>query len=148
MKKFVIAAFFAACLASNLDLSANQPALFTNLSDRDKSHFKQYTISGTFLLGSINYTYSIVIDADICVICNPPYIHINQITSLTICIKNTTVSGSVGVTRIDHDIYGNLEHVEFTVSGFENSADVKNFLNDALFQEQIRNDLLNAASRS
>jgi hypothetical protein len=109
--------------------------------DADQNVTKEYTISGTFTLGPFTYSYTIVVDATICVICNPPYIHINGVNSLSICIQGTHICGYWAQSRIQHDHQGNLEYIETIVDDIAQEDDVEDYVNSATFQQEIKDKL-------
>ena len=134
---FLFSGFFS---NSNYNSNDNE-GLTRNVANA--KDLKLYTISGTFTLGPFTYSYTIVVNATICVICNPPKITIHGVESLTICLQGTQTCGSWGVTRIVHDSQDNLEFIEFWLRNIQNAEDVENYLNDEEFQQEIKDQLFN-----
>jgi len=143
MKTFLFISFLLTGVYLNPDLSNkefNQNSKQILAADRNVK--KEYTISGTFTLGPFTYSYTVVVDANICVICNPPYIHINSVESLSICIQGTKTCGYWALSRIQHDHGGNLEYIETTVDNIAQEDDVEDYVNSATFQQEIKDKLL------
>lgn len=107
--------------------------------------FTLYTISGTFQVGTLTYTYTMTFNATICVICTPPYIRINSIQSLTVCLPAMNICNSVGYSRIEEDENGHMERIVFDVSGFSSDIDIQNLMNSDEFQNEIKNKLYEAS---
>ena len=141
MKKFLLTSLFLAIITLTGSLKAE--TYETNAENFEKNKpVRAYTISGAFQLGSITYTYVIVIDATICIICNPPTITINHIISATICIQNTNICGSIGVARVQHDANDNLEYIEFTVDNISDNEEIEEYINGEIFQSELKEKLL------
>ena len=150
MKTILFISFLLTGVYLNSDLSSkefdqNSKHMFApdskQMIDTDQNVKKEYTISGTFTLGPFTYTYTVVVDANICVICNPPYIHINSVNSLSICIQGTHICGYWTLSRIQHDHQGNLDYIETIVDDIAQEDDVEDYVNSATFQQEIKDKL-------
>lgn len=100
---------------------------------------KIYVLTGTFVLGTLTYTYEIHVDADICIICNPPKIKVNGITQITICLQGTTICGTATNTRIVNE---NDNTVRLDFESTELDPEIVEYLNSTEFLSILRNDIL------